>query len=230
MYRWAGFGLWSPEGFAVLKRLPSQLVFFANEATLSRLLGLCVCVLLYLCVAHATCSVLRRRSFLPQGRSFALQAVSVALALILVSCTLTVRHVKPLVSEAPTRHPLAALFVSSTSERTFDKTQRDIRLSADASFHPAEDELVERIQRRSNQHRLLQVIPDDEHRDTEKRCLSSSLNRLDRNSSIQQLCLGSLVNPRGGSSARTTFPAEMHRHTVCSASSMGLMPTGTIIR
>ena len=178
MYRWAGFGLWSPEGFAVLKRLPSQLIFFAKQATLSRLLGLCVCVLLYLCVAHATCSVLRKRSFLPRGHSFAFQPVSVACALILVSCTLTFRHVQPLVSEAPTRHPLAALFVSSTSERTFDKTQRDIRLSADASFHPAEDELVERIQRRSNQHRLLQVIPDDEHRDTEKKVLIVILESL----------------------------------------------------
>ena len=166
MHQWAGFGLWSSGGLEVLKRTPDQLIFYANHATIQRSLAMVALIFGYLYAVHYLLSKCSTKTLLYLTRKHLIHGYAVFISLALFGCVIQKRYLNVLISQAPTRHPLAVFAVVSNPNFGHDHTLVQDNGSSSqppATIQSRQDALIAGIQKRSNQHRLLQVFPENDH-------------------------------------------------------------------
>ncbi|MGC6444098.1 MAG: sulfatase-like hydrolase/transferase [Rubripirellula sp.] len=174
MHQWAGFGLWSAGGFEVLKRIPNQLIFYANQATIQRSLTMLAFTFGYLCVVHFSVSKCISKATVSFARKRLLHAFIFFVSLALLGCLNQRRNLSELISQAPTRHPLSVFSVVSIQNLGDDPTIVQKHRSSNqtpVTVRSMQDALKEGILRRSNQHRLLQVFPENDHEERQVKVL-----------------------------------------------------------
>lgn len=174
IHQWVGFGLWSADGFEVVKRTPNQLIFYANQSTIQRSLTMVALTFGYLYGVHYVLSTSKNKTLLPIARKHLIHGYAVFISLALFGCVIQKRYLNELISQAPTRHPLAVFAVVSNPNLSRDHTlSQDNGSSSEppATIQSRQDALKDGIQKRSNQHRLLQVFPENDHQERRAKVL-----------------------------------------------------------